>query len=185
MIQRTVVQSRRSSIDQRLAGGVGTLGAQYAAVLSSGKRELVSLPRDPQMQKALVDGDKATVRKLAELASQSGLRITVNDAAGTLLTSPRPLPSRKIGQVQIGRPVKVATMRAYVDSGTLIGQAEQPVGDVRLGLATGAQLQLEDNSQPLPQALPLGQPFRLTVGGTRYRAAASNVADSQVVALYP
>ena len=32
MIQRTVVESRRSSIDQRLAGGVGALGSQYASV---------------------------------------------------------------------------------------------------------------------------------------------------------
>ena len=38
MIQRTVIESHRTSIDQRLATGVGTLGSQYAAVLASRQR---------------------------------------------------------------------------------------------------------------------------------------------------
>ena len=34
MIQRTVIDSKRSAVDQRLATGVGTLGSQYADVLA-------------------------------------------------------------------------------------------------------------------------------------------------------
>ena len=53
MIQRTVIESRRSSIDQRLAGGVGTLGAQYAAVLFSGGRLLRTFPNSGELMRAL------------------------------------------------------------------------------------------------------------------------------------
>ena len=40
MIQRTVIESHRTSIDQQLATGVGTLGAQYASVLGAGEHAL-------------------------------------------------------------------------------------------------------------------------------------------------
>jgi len=53
MIQRTVVESRRSSIDQQLASGVGTLGTQYAGALTSGRRALTTLPGSLQLQRAI------------------------------------------------------------------------------------------------------------------------------------
>ena len=55
MIQRTVIESHKSSIDQRLATGVGTLGTQYAAVLANGRRALDTVPNNGQLQRALVE----------------------------------------------------------------------------------------------------------------------------------
>ena len=86
MIQRTVVESRRSSVDQRLAGGVGTLGAQYAAVLESGRRELETLPRNGQLQTAIVNKDYSTVSASSSTSPQGGgLRIIVKDPSGKLI----------------------------------------------------------------------------------------------------
>ena len=184
MIQRTVVASKRSSIDQRLASGVGTLGTEYAALLKSGRDELASLPNNVVMQKAIVTDDRPTVKRLADLASRGGLVITVADASGKLMTSPQPPGVPEIGPpITIGRP-RVATVRAFADTSSLIAQAE-PSTDVTLGIAAGNQLQLGDEKLTLPRALPLGHPFALTLQGTHYRAAASEVADSRVVALYP
>jgi methyl-accepting chemotaxis protein len=184
MIQRTVVASKRASIDQRLASGVGTLGTEYAALLKSGRDELANLPRNVVMQKAVVTNDQATVKRLADLASRGGLVVTVADAHGKLMTSRQPAGAREIGSpITIGRP-RVATIRAYADTGALIAQTE-PSRDVTLGIAVGDQLQLGDEKLTLPRALLLGRPFGLTLQGTHYRAAASEVADSRVVALYP
>ena len=61
MIQRTVVASKRSSIDQRLASGVGTLGTEYAALLKAGRDELANLPHNIEMQKAIVTNDRPMV----------------------------------------------------------------------------------------------------------------------------
>jgi hypothetical protein len=58
MIQRTVVESRRSSIDQRLAAGVRTLGTQYSTVLDASDTALNALPNNSQLQQAVVDKDK-------------------------------------------------------------------------------------------------------------------------------
>ncbi len=184
MIQRTVVDSQRSAIDQRLAGGVGTLGAQYAALLTSGRRELGSLPKNGDLQRAIVTNDRTAVIRLAEIASRDGLEITVAGADGKLIT-PEPAPgTRPIGgPVQIGKP-KVATVRAYADVSVLIAKTEQP-GDVMLGIANGNELQLGDEKLPLPRALPLRRPFGLVLQGKHYRAAAGEVADSRVVAIYP
>src|SRR5580765_3169693 len=77
MIQRTVIDSHRSTIDQQLATGVGTLGAQYASVLASGRRALANFPKSDQLQKAIVTGDKTRVAQLADQQSGPGLRITV------------------------------------------------------------------------------------------------------------
>ena len=77
MIQRTVVESRRSSIDQRLAGGVGTLGAQYAARSRLREARAQTLPRNTELQQAIVDKNVAKVRRLADIAAGDGLRITV------------------------------------------------------------------------------------------------------------
>ena len=83
MIQRTVIESHRTSIDQRLATGVGTLGSQYCSRFGqSGRRALDTVPNNGQLQKAIVDKDTEGVRRLTELASGGGLRITVQDAAG-------------------------------------------------------------------------------------------------------
>lgn len=186
MIQRTVVESRRSSIDQRLAGGVGNLGAQYAAVLVSGKRVLSSLPSDGRMQEALVKGDTKTVQKLAEDASGDGLLISVEDPSGKLLTSKLPEFTREIGPgIRIGVDEPLATVHAYVDPATLISQADDADEDVTLGIATGNQLQLGDGKVELKQALPRGRAFPLDVQSTRYRAAARTIDDSSAVALYP
>jgi diguanylate cyclase (GGDEF)-like protein len=184
MIQRTVVESRRSSIDQRLAGGVGMLGAEYASLLKSGRQELSSLPNNGEMQRAIVNKDRSTVTKLADIASRDGLVITVTDANGKLLTPEQQVGARQIdAPVQIGKP-KVATVRAYADTTALIAQTEQP-DDVTLGIVSGRDLQLGDEKLTLPTSLPLGRPFSLGLQGTRYRAAARQVADSKVVALYP
>ena len=117
MIQRTVVESRRSSIDQRLAGGVGTLGTQYGAVLDAGRRQLQTLPRNSQLQKALVEGDDVTVRRLADLAAGGGLEITVRDPGGALITGRAPQGARRIGTTQIGGDPSLATVTAYADIG--------------------------------------------------------------------
>ena len=85
MIQRTVIESRRTSVDQRWPTGVGTLGAQYAAVLESGRRALETRAD----QRPIADGDRqrdtATVRRIADRRSGGGLRITVQDASGKCL----------------------------------------------------------------------------------------------------
>jgi hypothetical protein len=143
MIQRTVVASKRSSIDQRLASGVGTLGTEYAALLKSGRDELASLPNNVEMQKAIVTNDRPTVKRLADLASRGGLVITVADRNGKLMTSQQPPGVPEIGTaITIGRP-RVATVRAFADTSSLIAQAE-PSTDVTLGIAAGNQLQLGD-----------------------------------------
>ena len=69
MIQRTVIESHRTSIDQRLATGVGTLGAQYAAVLAVGRRALDAVPSNGQLQTALVNKDSRRWSQIAEDAS--------------------------------------------------------------------------------------------------------------------
>ena len=184
MIQRTVVESRRSSIDQSLKGGVGTLGAQYAAVLVSGKRVLATLPSNEELQKAIADKDYDAVEERAAIGGPGDvLRITVRDASGKLIAGEPPPNARPIGRsVRIG---ELAAVAAYADISALIAQAEQSDPDVKLGLATGNQIQLGEEKLPLPGPLALGRPFSLEVQDTKYRAAARRVADSQVVALYP
>jgi diguanylate cyclase (GGDEF)-like protein len=185
MIQRTVIDSHRSTIDQQLATGVGTLGAQYASVLASGRRALKNFPKSDQLQKAIVTGDKATVAQVAEQQSGPGLRVTV-EQGGKLLTPPAPPGSREIGPPQRIATDPVSTVHAYADAGTLIGTVEQADQDILLGLATGRNLQLSEETTTLPSgALALGHPFVIDVQHTRYRAAARQVSDSEAVALYP
>ena len=185
MIQRTVIDSHRSTIDQQLATGVGTLGAQYASVLASGRRALANVPKSEQLQKAIVTGDKATVAQVAEQQSGPGLRVTV-EQGGKLLTPPAPPGSRDIGPPQRIATDPISTVHAYADAGTLIGTVEQADQDILLGLATGRNLQLnEENTTLPPGALALGHPFVIDVQHTRYRAAARQVSDSEAVALYP
>src|ERR1700742_3027642 len=90
MIQRTVIESRRSSIDQRLATGVGTLGAQYASVLGLATTALDQLPKSADLQKAIVQNAstakrRADVSRIAKQAAGDGVEITV-EQGGTLLT---------------------------------------------------------------------------------------------------
>jgi diguanylate cyclase (GGDEF)-like protein len=185
MIQRTVIDSHRSTIDQQLATGVGTLGAQYASVLDSGRRALKNFPKSEQLQKAIVTGDKARVAQVAEQQSGPGLRVTV-DQGGKLLTPPAPQGSREIGPPQQIATDPISTVHAYADAGTLIGTVEQADQDILLGLATGRKLQLSEETTTLPpSALALGHPFVIDVQHTRYRAAARQVSDSEAVALYP
>ena len=185
MIQRTVIDSHRSTIDQQLATGVGTLGAQYASVLDSGRRALKNFPKSEQLQKAIVTGDKARVAQVAEQQSGPGLRVTV-EQGGKLLTPPAPPGSRDIGPPQQIATDPISTVHAYADAGTLIGTVEQADQDILLGLATGRNLQLnEENTTLPPGALALGHPFVIDVQHTRYRAAARQVSDSEAVALYP
>jgi diguanylate cyclase (GGDEF)-like protein len=184
MIQRTVVDSHRSLIDQHLASGVGTLGSQYASVLTSGRRELETLARNSQLQRAIVDKDVETVRKLTEIASGDGLRFTVRDGQGHWLTRKPPVGAREIAERKIDTQPPT-TVRAYADIGTLISRAQLSDSAVTLGLTTGNRLQLGEEKLTLPRTLPLGHPFSLELQNTRYRAAARAVLDSQVVALYP
>ncbi len=184
MIQRTVVESRRSSVDQRLANGVRTLGSQYASVLESGESVLKTLPRNTELQQAIAEKDLAKVRLLADIVPGAVLRITVKNASGEPIAGAPPANGRLIDTVRIGPDSLLATVAAYVDISTLISTAEQADEDVKLGLATGNQLQLAAAKEPLPSALSLGRPFALDVQDTEYRAAASSVADSRVVALY-
>jgi diguanylate cyclase (GGDEF)-like protein len=185
MIQRTVVESRRSSVDQRLAGGVGTLGAQYAGTLVSGRRILATLPRNGQLQTAIDRKDYPTVSKLVDIAGGDGLRITVEDRTGKLIAGSRPETARAIDKTKIGTNPVLATVTAYADGSALLTQAELSDADVTLGLATGNRLQLADQNLPLPRPLVLGRPFKLKLQNVSYRAAARSVSDSQVVALYP
>jgi diguanylate cyclase (GGDEF)-like protein len=185
MIQRTVIASRRDSIDHRLATGVGTLGTQYAAVLASGRRALVAVPRSEQLQKAIVLGDKARVAEIADQQSSPGLRITV-EQGGKLLTQGPPKGARDIGRPQPIATKPVSTVHAYADAGSLIAAVGQADDDLTLGLATGPRLQLGEETTTLPDgALALGRPFGIDVQHTRYRAAARKVSDSEAVALYP
>jgi diguanylate cyclase (GGDEF)-like protein len=185
MIQRTVIDSKRSSVDQRLATGVGTLGAQYAAVLNQGRRALVSVPRSEQLQKAIVLHDRAKVAQIADQQSGPGLRITV-EQGGKLLTQKPPPGARDIGPPQPIATTPVATVHAYADPATLIEALEQADSDVVLGIATGTNLQLQEEITSIPPgALALGHPFHIDVQHTRYRAAARKVLDSEAVALYP
>jgi diguanylate cyclase (GGDEF)-like protein len=185
MIQRTVVESRRSSVDQRLAGGVGTLGAQYASVLESGRRELQTLPRNGQLQTAIANKDYPTVRRLVDLAQGGGLQITVKDSAGRRIAGRPSDTARPIGETAIGKNPRLATVTASADVSSLVTQAEQSDRDVKLGVATGNSLQLADEKVRLTHPLALGRPFSLKLQNVGYRAASRSVADSQVVALYP
>ncbi|HEY3612479.1 MAG TPA: hypothetical protein VGK92_02185, partial [Gaiellales bacterium] len=125
MIQRTVVESRRSSIDQRLASGVQTLATQYSAVLDSSNAALNALPRNSQLQQAVVDKDTATVRKLAHLSSVGNLIVTVADARGKLITLPQGPNALSIKRTRIGTPRAIATVHTYVDLTSLIGLSQQ------------------------------------------------------------
>jgi diguanylate cyclase (GGDEF)-like protein len=186
MIQRTVVESRRSSIDQQLAGGVGTLGAQYASVLESGRQQLEALPRNGQLQTAIVNKDAGAVRKLVNLAEGGGVRIVVKDPSGKIIAGRVPETARPIGERTIGTDqAPLATVAVFADVGAVVTAAERPDDDVKLGLATGNAVQLADERVPLTRPLVLGRPFKLKLQNVGYRAAASSVADSQVVALYP
>jgi diguanylate cyclase (GGDEF)-like protein len=192
MIQRTVIESKKSSIDKSLAAGVGTLGAQYAAVFTSGQRVLADLPNNLDLQQAILNDDSATVSKLADDASSDGLVVTVADGSGKLLTSPKPLGAREVGPQQpiTSGPDTLATVRVYVDTRTLITKAQQPGDkDVTLGLAAGRAagkwLQLADSQVRLPRGLALGRPFGMQLQGARYRSVAGAVSSSAAVALYP
>jgi diguanylate cyclase (GGDEF)-like protein len=186
MIQRTVVESRRSSIDQRLAAGVQTLATQYSAVLDSSNSALNALPRNSQLQRAVVDKDTGTVRKLAQLAAVGNLIVTVANSKDKLLTPAEPPDALPIGETKIGKqPNAIATVRTFADVNSLIVLSQQTDKDVMLGLANGGKLQTGEEQMDLPSNLVLGKPFKLTVGGVPYRAAVSNVAKSQAVALYP
>ena len=191
IIQRTVLASHRSSIDQRLASGVGTLGAQYSAVVSSGVAELKDVRDNSDLQAAIVGNDSRAVRRYARIASRGDLVVTVEDGNGKLLTPPKPVGASQIGpgqQIQSG-PDKIATVRAYADTSALIQQVQQPNDDVKLGLAAGVaagnHLQLADSRVDLSRALAIGSPFGMELQGARYRTVAGKVADSAAVALYP
>jgi diguanylate cyclase (GGDEF)-like protein len=187
MIQRTVIDSHRSAIDHSLATGVGTLGTQYAQVLAAGNRALDSVPANGQLQKAILDKDRQRVKEIAAASSGSGLVVTVEDPERKLLSDSQPRGAREIQSGRgIGTSKKIAFVHAWVDAPTLIQQAEQVDPDVMLGLATGPKLKLLEQTVTLPSTtLALGKPFRMSVGDTRYRAAARKVGDSEAVALYP
>jgi diguanylate cyclase (GGDEF)-like protein len=188
MIQRTVVESRRSAIDQQLAAGVGTLGAQYSSVLSSSNTALRGLANNTQLQRAILANEKSVVRKLAALTSNGGLFITIARGNASLLTQKPPPGAVPIGSTRIGKPPAppIAVVKAYADVNYLISQSQRADGDVVLGIANGRTLQTGEQQLALPSSLVLGKPFKLKLGGAAYRAAVSRINDSQdVVALYP
>jgi diguanylate cyclase (GGDEF)-like protein len=185
MIQRTVIQSHRSGIDHRLAAGVGTLGAQYSAVLGSSDTASTGLAHNVDLQRAIAAKQKGAVRHLAEIASNGGLQITIADGDGTLLTADHRPGAEKIQSTRIGKPA-LATVNAYADIGYLIAQSQRADPDVILGIGTGNTLQTGEEQMPLPSSLVLGKASKLTLAGTGYRAAISKISDNQVVvALYP
>jgi diguanylate cyclase (GGDEF)-like protein len=185
MIQRTVIDSRRSSVDRQLATGVGTLGTQYAGVLAAGRRALATVPASEQLQKAIISGDKSRVAQIADQQSSPGMRVTV-EQGGKLLSAGAPPGARDIGPPQRIATKPVSTVHAYADTGSLLGTVEQQDSDVTLGLATGTTLQLSEEQARLPATgLVLGRPFDIDVQHTRYRAAARRVSDSEAVALFP
>jgi diguanylate cyclase (GGDEF)-like protein len=186
MIQRTVIETHASSIDQRLAVGVGTLGAQYSAVLNSASTALNGLANNSELQRAIVGGRKGSVRRLTALTSTGGLLITIADGRNRLMTQ-KPTPGAiPIKSIRIGKPEAIAIVRAYADVNYLITQSQRAYPDVLLGLANGTALQLGEQQLALPSKLVLGKPFRLRLSGAAYRAAVSRINDSQVVvALYP
>jgi diguanylate cyclase (GGDEF)-like protein len=186
MIQRTVIETHASSIDQRLAVGVGTLGAQYSAVLNSASTALNGLANNSELQRAIVGGRKGSVRRLTALTSTGGLLITIADGRNRLMTQ-KPTPGAiPIKSIRIGKPEAIAIVRAYADVNYLITQSQRAYPDVLLGLANGTALQLGEQQLALPSKLVLGKPFRLRLSGATYRAAVSRINDSQVVvALYP
>ena len=191
IIQRTVLESRKSSIDQRLASGVGTLGAQYAALESSGVDALKDVKGNEDLTTALLNNQKAVVVKYAQDASRRNLVVTVEDGNKQLITQPAPVGATEIGngrQIKSGAEV-IATVRAYADTSALIQQVQQSSDDVKLGLAAGVgagtPLQLADSQVDLPRALVIGGPFGLNIQGAHYRTVAGKVSSSAAVALYP
>ena len=191
IIQRTVLESRKSSIDQRLASGVGTLGAQYAALESSGVDALNDVKGNEDLTTALLNKQKAVVVKYAQDASRGNLVVTVEDGNKKLITPPAPVGATEIGsgrQIQSGLET-IATVRAYADTSALIQQVQQSSDDVKLGLAAGVgagtPLQLADSQVDLSRALVIGGPFGLDIQGAHYRTVAGKVSSSAAVALYP
>jgi diguanylate cyclase (GGDEF)-like protein len=191
MIQRTVVESRKTTIDQRLAAGVGTLGAQYAAVVTAGRNVLRDVANNTDLQRAIATKDVSAVRKFAKDASRGELTVTVKDGAGKLLTSPAPVGASPVGP---GRKLTagsktIATVQAYADTSTLVSQVQGNKDDVKLGIAdgvaAGSLLQLADTQLKLPRALAFGSPFSMGLQGAHYRSAARQVASSAAVAIYP
>ncbi len=188
MIQRTVIESHRSSIDQRLAAGVGTLGAQYRPSWRRRARARRRCRSNVQLQRAIADKRHGAVRKLAELASGGGLQITVADGSGKLLTAPR-RPGTRPDRADADRRIRQARdrRRPTPTSAYLIA----PVGARRHRREARARRRAASCSWAtsrctLPRALALGRPFALKLAGRGYRAAASKVDDSQhAVALYP
>jgi diguanylate cyclase (GGDEF)-like protein len=188
MIQRTVIESRRSSIDQRLATGVGTLGAQYASILGLANTALEQVPRSQELQKAIVQNasltaKRADVTRVTRRASADGVEITV-DQGKDALTAPADDGSQPIGS----QPIKTtppSIVSVYINTRSLISRLQQADPDVMLGLATGNKLQLGEEGMTLPPTLPLGRPFALDLQKTRYRAAVRSIGTSKAVALYP
>ena len=113
MIQRTVVASKRSSVDQRLASGVGTLGTEYAALLKSGRDELASLPNNVVMQKAIVTDDRPTVKRLADLASRGGLVIHTTRAVKFRRSEVAPHHSRDTQTCAVKRSLRLSNELSF------------------------------------------------------------------------
>jgi diguanylate cyclase (GGDEF)-like protein len=184
MIQRTVIESNKSSTDHRLATGVGTLGAQYASILDLATTALNRLPLSSDLQAAIVLKQPKDVARIARQASAAGVQITV-EQGGTLLTPKQDDGALSVGSRQI-KTKPISTVSVYVDTGGLISGLQQADREVMLGLATGTSLQLGEETMTLPSAIPLGHPFGLDLQHTRYRAAARKIGTSEsAIALYP
>jgi diguanylate cyclase (GGDEF)-like protein len=188
MIQRTVIESERSSIDHRLATGVGNLAAQYGSILGQATTALQQVPRSQELQKAVIENAgaatrKADVSRVVKQASADGVQITVAQGK-TLLTPAADDGSQRIGD-RIVKTSPPTTVTVYISTSTLISRLQQADSKVLLGLATGNQLQLGEEAMTLPPNLPLGRPFRIDLQKTPYRAAIRRIAGSKAVALYP
>jgi diguanylate cyclase (GGDEF)-like protein len=188
MIQRTVIESRRSSIDRQLATGVGTLGTQYATILGLADSALDQVPRLQELQKAIVQNaalakKRADVTRITKQAAANGVEITVEQGKDSL-TPPADDGSQPVGSRRIDTKPP-STVAVYVNTSSLISRLQQADPEVLLGLATGNKLQLGEESMGLPPTLPLGHPFGLDLQRTRYRAAVRKIGVSKAVALYP
>ncbi len=189
MIQRTVIESERSSIDHQLATGVGNLAAQYGSILGQATTALQQVPHSEELQKAIVENAGAATRKadasrVVKQASADGVQITVEQGK-TLLTPAADDGSQTIGD-RIVKTSPPTTVTVYISTSTLISRLQQADSKVYARSRDGEPAAARRGGHDLA-AKPSARtavPHR-SAEDARYRAAIRRIADSKAVALYP